>query len=126
MEKLDWTITNFEFYRNSLRSILGQVLNKKLKSQNAINSKIGRTLQTIKTFLLVLKYLRTKSLLGRWGWGSLYEPLRESPEPDQDKTCVGKRTCKIYIFQFLNSFQSFVYIEFLRNLKVLFPLRFQL
>lgn len=31
MEKLDWTITNFEFYRDSLRSILGQILNEKLK-----------------------------------------------------------------------------------------------
>ncbi|ALE40627.1 hypothetical protein G436_3477 [Leptospira interrogans serovar Hardjo str. Norma] len=33
MKKLDWMITNFKFYRDSLRSILGQVLNKKLKSQ---------------------------------------------------------------------------------------------
>ncbi|EMK25043.1 Uncharacterized protein NV38_0000836 [Leptospira kirschneri serovar Mozdok] len=48
MKKLDWMITNFKFYRDSLRSILGQVLKKKLNlSQNAINSKIGRTLQTI-------------------------------------------------------------------------------
>lgn len=70
MKKLDWMITNFKFYRDSLRSILGQVLKKKLNlSQNAINSKIGRTLQTIKTFSTCLKILKNKIFTWTLGVG---------------------------------------------------------
>lgn len=80
---------------------------------------ISVRLRSFRLFLLVREFFPWDSTFETVGGGAFTKPLRESPEPDQDKACVGKR---IKLNSFLKVFGlSFdetekVHKEFLRYL----------